>query len=155
MEPSLSSLRSQTAMITALSRAGHLDRAKDLFDRMPEHDLVSWNAMLAAFAEHGHLRDAQDLFQAMRERNLISCDTSFSCVLAACSRVGDFSRARACFRSMSVDYALQPTRQHHCCVIDALGRAKYVASARDLLESMPFVPDPLDWRCLAGAIAII
>ncbi|EFJ07444.1 hypothetical protein SELMODRAFT_133675 [Selaginella moellendorffii] len=147
-------LVSWIAMLTAYSRNGHIREAKTLFLRMPGHNVDSWNAMLAALLHGGRSLDAIDLFFALPAMAIDPRDTSFSCVLAACSRVGDFSRARACFRSMTVDYALQPTRQHHCCVIDALGRAKYLAGARDLLESMPFVPDPLDWRCL-GAIAII
>ncbi|EFJ36347.1 hypothetical protein SELMODRAFT_38770, partial [Selaginella moellendorffii] len=44
-----------------------------------------------------------------------------------------------------------PTHQHFSCMIDALGRAGRLESARELAETMPFEAQAVNWVCVLGA----
>lgn len=57
-------------MITGYLQNGMMEEAWQVFDKMPERNLVSWNAMIAGYAQNGKLRVARDLFDLMPQRNL-------------------------------------------------------------------------------------
>ncbi|EFJ08227.1 hypothetical protein SELMODRAFT_49196, partial [Selaginella moellendorffii] len=48
-------------------------------------------------------------------------------------------------------FVLAPRKEHYCCMVSLLGRAGHLAHAEELLHSMPFVPEALDWTCLLSA----
>lgn len=50
-------------MISAYTKVGDLSSARDLFDRMPEKNVVSWNSMIAGYAQNGQSAVAIELFK--------------------------------------------------------------------------------------------
>jgi pentatricopeptide repeat protein len=69
-------------------KSGHLDKAHQIFKRMPVKDLVSWNSMIAGAVRNSHLKDAMNLFSRMINSGLVPDGFSFSSVLSACARSG-------------------------------------------------------------------
>ena len=57
------------------AKSGRLEDARNLFDKMPKRDVISWNAMLSAFAKSGSVEDLGNVFDQMPERDLVSFDT--------------------------------------------------------------------------------
>jgi len=49
-----------------------LEDAGQVFEKLPEQTLVSWNAILAGYAQNGRLQDARQVFDKMPERNVVS-----------------------------------------------------------------------------------
>ncbi|KAK9165268.1 hypothetical protein Scep_000459 [Stephania cephalantha] len=66
------SLSVNNALITLYWRCNHVDKARIVFDRMKERDLVSWNAILSGFVNSGRISDAKKLFDEMAEKNLLT-----------------------------------------------------------------------------------
>ncbi|PQQ20552.1 pentatricopeptide repeat-containing protein [Prunus yedoensis var. nudiflora] len=52
-------------MISAYTRVGDLASARELFDKMPERDVVTWNSMISGYAQNGQSALAIDLFKDM------------------------------------------------------------------------------------------
>ncbi|PON53713.1 Pentatricopeptide repeat [Parasponia andersonii] len=52
-------------MISAFTRVGELNMARELFDKMPEKNLVSWNSMVAGYAQNEKPAMAIELFKDM------------------------------------------------------------------------------------------
>ncbi|EFJ10541.1 hypothetical protein SELMODRAFT_128086 [Selaginella moellendorffii] len=147
-------LISCTTMLSAHAQNGQVDEAKGLFDRIPELDLVSWTAMLSAYADNAKIKEAYEVFETMQERSILSESpdaVSFVCVLLACIHSGKLYEGWAKFCSMVTDFALKPTPQHYCCVVEMLGRAGHLRHAEDLLAGMPYLPRASAWRSLLGA----
>ncbi|MCI95252.1 pentatricopeptide repeat-containing protein, partial [Trifolium medium] len=46
--------------------------ARELFDKMPNRDTMSWNAMLNGYAANGDVELFEKLFDEMPERNVYS-----------------------------------------------------------------------------------
>ncbi|XP_077230507.1 pentatricopeptide repeat-containing protein At5g56310-like [Tasmannia lanceolata] len=61
-----------TGLIQMYSACGAITDARQLFDRMHQRDVVSWNAMVAGYAKIGNVDTARELFELMPERNVIS-----------------------------------------------------------------------------------
>ncbi|PON77672.1 DYW domain containing protein [Parasponia andersonii] len=66
------------------AKYGRLEDARNLFDKMPKRDVLSWNAMLSAFAKSGSVEDLGEAFDQMPERDSVSFDT----MIAGLSRNG-------------------------------------------------------------------
>jgi pentatricopeptide repeat protein len=55
------------AMITADSKAGDLVSARNLFEEIPNKDLISWSSMISGYSQASQVPDALELFSRCRE----------------------------------------------------------------------------------------
>lgn len=77
-----------TSLIDMYTKCGCMDKARGVFDKMLEKDVVSWTAMIQGYVANGFAREALDLFFEMEEKNVKpDCDALVS-VLCACTRLG-------------------------------------------------------------------
>ncbi|XP_024544007.1 pentatricopeptide repeat-containing protein At2g44880-like [Selaginella moellendorffii] len=137
------------ALISAHCQNGQILLARKLFDSMPERDLISWNAILAGLSQTSNPQHAFDLFHEMIFTETPD-KTSFANILAAC---GSVFTARSFFHSMLSDFNIESTKIHFSAMINVLCQARYFSHARELMETMPFVPDSIDWMCLRKSLA--
>lgn len=70
------------------AKAGSIEDARKIFDRLESRDVVSWNSMLSGFAQHGQAREAVELFEEMLKIGVLPNYITFLCVLTACSHGG-------------------------------------------------------------------
>lgn len=74
-----------TALINMYGKCGCLFDAQDLFYRMPDRSLVSWNVLIAALTQHGQGEKTLALFQQMQEESWIPSKVTFLEILNACA----------------------------------------------------------------------
>eukprot|EP01018_Ginkgo_biloba_P003476 Gb_25272 [translate_table: standard] len=141
------------AFLGALQQ-GKIDSARQLFDGMPEKDVVSWSAMIAGYGMNGHGKEALDLFLQMQQMGMKPNHVTFTCVLSACSHAGLVEEGWENFRCMSRDYCISPTVEHYACMVDLLGCTGHLDEAKDFIEKMPFEPSAGVWGTLLGACRI-
>eukprot|EP01018_Ginkgo_biloba_P014272 Gb_03213 [translate_table: standard] len=60
------------ALVDMYAKCGSIEDARDVFDQMPQRNVVSWNAMVAGYAQNGLVEEALELFLKMSERNVVS-----------------------------------------------------------------------------------
>jgi len=60
------------ALVDMYAKCGYVKDARQVFDKMPERNVVSWNAIVGGYALNRHSDEALELFQEMPERNLVS-----------------------------------------------------------------------------------
>lgn len=75
-------------MLMGFLKSGRLDKAYQIFKRMPVKDLVSWNSMIAGAVRSSHLKEAMNIFSRLVSSGLVPDCFSFSSVLSACARAG-------------------------------------------------------------------
>ncbi|XP_020975485.1 pentatricopeptide repeat-containing protein At4g02750-like isoform X2 [Arachis ipaensis] len=68
--------------IAALARAGNVHAARQLFDKMPARDSVTWNSMLTCYWQNGLLDHSRALFHAMPAD--IKTVVSWNTMIAGC-----------------------------------------------------------------------
>ncbi|KAH9293625.1 hypothetical protein KI387_041172, partial [Taxus chinensis] len=123
----------------------------ELFDKMPQRDVVSWTAMIAGYAQNGFCKDALKLFELMKHSGTYPDHVSFACVLFACSHAGLVDEGCKYFNGMSDSYCITPTIDHYVCMVDLLGRAGYLEETLNFIIKMPIKPVVVVWMCLLGA----
>eukprot|EP01018_Ginkgo_biloba_P012919 Gb_21940 [translate_table: standard] len=141
----------ENALIDMYAKCGSIDKAHDVFDKMPQRDVISWNAMIAGYGMHGCGKQALKVFGQMQHSGVRPNDITLVCVLSACCHAGLVEEGRHYFHSMGQNYQITPSMQHYVCMIDLLGRAGHLDEAQDIINKMPLVPDASVWRCLLGA----
>ncbi|XP_077220001.1 pentatricopeptide repeat-containing protein At3g62890-like isoform X2 [Tasmannia lanceolata] len=83
-----------SSMVSGYAKSGEIEIARQLFDEMPERDIVSWTAMMSAYSQSGHYNEALKLFAEMERLGVIPDEVTMVTVLSACAQLGalDFGK---------------------------------------------------------------
>ncbi|XP_057834230.1 pentatricopeptide repeat-containing protein At4g02750-like [Cryptomeria japonica] len=140
-----------TALIDMYAKCGSIDKARELFDKMPQRRVISWNAMIAGYAQNGFSNDAIKIFELMKHSGTYPDIISFSCILFACSHAGLVDEGCTYFNHMSNSYCITPTVDHYVCMVDLLARAGYLEHTLNFIIKMPVKSVVVVWMCFLGA----
>jgi pentatricopeptide repeat protein len=66
----------ENQLMNLYAKCGFMLYARQLFDRMAERDLVSWNAIIMGYAQNEHAMDALKLFRRMLMEQVTGCMAS-------------------------------------------------------------------------------
>ncbi|KAG2644059.1 hypothetical protein PVAP13_2KG401905 [Panicum virgatum] len=139
-----------TALIDMYSKAGSIDRAHTIFERMHvrERDVVVWSALIVGYGAHGHVKEAVTLFEDMKRAGVKPNDVTFLGLLSACNHGGAVEKGWSYFHSMKHDYGIEPQHQHYACMVDLLARAGHLDRAYHFIMDMPIKPEMSVWGAL-------
>ncbi|XP_059067789.1 pentatricopeptide repeat-containing protein At2g13600-like [Cryptomeria japonica] len=139
------------SLIDMYAKCASIQKARVLFDKMPQKSVISWTAMIAGCAMHGYSKDSLELFELMKHSGTDPNHVTFLCILFACSHAGLVDSACKYFNCMSDSYCIMPTPDHYVCMVDLLGRAGYLEQALNFIIKIPLQNDVDVWMCLLGA----
>ncbi|XP_072954415.1 putative pentatricopeptide repeat-containing protein At3g49142 [Typha angustifolia] len=144
----------ENALMDMYANCGCLKDAREVFDGMREHDVVSWTSIISAYGMHGCGLDAIRLFEKMQESGLRPDSIAFVSVLSACSHAGLLSEGKYYFHCMINKYHINPKVEHYACMVDLLGRAGCIEEAYGFIIRMPVEPNERVWGALLGACRV-
>lgn len=72
--------------------------ARQMFDEMPQRDVVSWNSLIHAYMIRGEVATAMEVFESMPERSIVSWNS----IITGLSKAGDMRSAQLMFDRMAV-----------------------------------------------------
>ncbi|CAL1394860.1 unnamed protein product [Linum trigynum] len=139
------------ALIGMNARCGNMARAEVLFNRMPQHDLITYCSMIKGYSIDGRGDQAIELFNRMLDEGLVPDEVAFTVILSACSRAGLVEEGWNFFTTLTDKYSLVPTPDHYACMVDLLSKAGRLEAAYQLLVSYPLEPYACAWGALLGA----
>ncbi|KAL6982083.1 hypothetical protein U1Q18_023699 [Sarracenia purpurea var. burkii] len=140
-----------TALVDMYSKCGSLESAYEVFQKIQDTTLGSWNCMIMGFAIYSWGKEAIALFNEMQEAGFQPDAIFFTALLSLCKNSGLIDQGWKYFDSMKVDCNISPTIEHYSCMVDLLGRSGYLDEAWDFIEKMPTEPDALVWGALLGS----
>lgn len=88
----------ENTLVNVYGRSGYFEIARNVLDRMPVRDAVSWNSLLSAYLEKGLVEEARALFDEMEERNV----ESWNFMISGYGAAGLVNEAKELFDSMPV-----------------------------------------------------
>lgn len=140
-----------TALLTMYAKCGAMDLARDVFDKMPNRSVVSWNSMIMGYGMHGQADKALEMFLDMEKRGPMPNDATFICVLSACAHSGMILEGWWYFDLMRQVYKIEPKVEHYGCMVDLLGRAGLMKDSEELIRRMPMEGGTALWGALLSA----
>ncbi|OMO81037.1 hypothetical protein CCACVL1_12650 [Corchorus capsularis] len=99
------------------AKFGKISDARNLFDRMPLKDIISWNAMLSAYAKSGSIENLTAVLDQMPIRDSVSYNT----VIKGLAGNGLSCKALEVFVRMNRE-GFEPTDYTHVSVLNACSR---------------------------------
>lgn len=142
------------ALTDMYSKCGEINTAREVFDRMDERDIISWNAMMMGYGIHGLGKKALSLFSDFLAINLKPDDVTFISLISACAHSGLVAEGKYLFDIMRSVYNFVPRMEHYICMVNLLGRAGLLSEAHSFIRRMPFEPDVRVWSALLAACRI-
>ncbi|CAM0913589.1 unnamed protein product [Alopecurus aequalis] len=142
------------ALVSMYAKCGDVQAAMEVFSRMKERDVWTWNSIIRGLAFHGQAEQSIQFFEKMIEAGTCPNAVSFLCVLGACSHAGLVEAGQRYFSLMKDRYGIEPNARHYSCIVDMLGRAGLLDEAFAILRSMRCEPSAVIWRTLLGACRI-
>eukprot|EP01018_Ginkgo_biloba_P032084 Gb_05882 [translate_table: standard] len=136
-----------SALVDMYVKCGSIENARNVFDKMPERDVVSWNAMIAGYTHNGDIEEALKLFQKMPVRNVVS----WNAMIAGYSQNGHVGKALELFQKMP-----EPNVVSWTSMITAYARHGYCQEALSLFYQMQGIgiqPDQFTFASVLSACA--
>ncbi|KAK9052606.1 hypothetical protein SSX86_029236 [Deinandra increscens subsp. villosa] len=144
-----------SAVIDAYGKSGDIKSASIVFhDSFGFADVALYNTMIMAYANHGYVTEAMEVYKMMKSTSLNPSQSTFVSVLSACSHAGLVDLGRSLFRSITLDYKMDPSPDNYGCLVDLLSRNGYLQEAKGVIEAMPFSPWPAIWRSFLNGCRI-
>ncbi|KAG8388681.1 hypothetical protein BUALT_Bualt02G0150600 [Buddleja alternifolia] len=142
------------ALIDMYAKCGSMEKAKAVFDTMPEKDVVSWTSIIVGHAINGEGDESLVTFRKMFDENFVPNSITFLGVLSACDHAGLVEEGSKLYDIMYEVYHVKPEIQHCGCVVDMLARAGRIEDAEMFIRKMPIKPNGLIWRMLINACRV-
>eukprot|EP01018_Ginkgo_biloba_P023373 Gb_39406 [translate_table: standard] len=83
-----------SSLVTMYAKCGSIVVARELFDRMPEKNVVLWSAMIAGYAQNGFANEALTLFNEMLCQDIEPDSVIMVNILPACAHLSALQQGR-------------------------------------------------------------
>ncbi|XP_054799697.1 pentatricopeptide repeat-containing protein At5g66520-like [Prosopis cineraria] len=140
-----------SALIDMYAKCGCIESAYEVFEKIPERDIVTWGVIISGFAMHVQVQKCFDLFHEMILEGTQPNEVIFVSLLSACSHAGYVDMGYHYFNKMVHDFRIKPSVEHYGCMVDLLGRAGKLAEAELFIDSMPEKPNSVIWGTFLNA----
>lgn len=123
-------------LINMYSKCGLVSNARNVFDKMSDRSLVSWNTMISAYTRNGDENEAFDILIEMRRAGIGFSEFTLSSVLCACAAVNSLFLCQQLHA-----FAL---KMFTCCanvfvataLVDVYAKCGLMSEARTVFDSM-------------------
>lgn len=104
-----------SALISMYGKRGCVKDARDVFDKISERDVVSWNTMIAGYAQNGLSLEALEVFREMESAGMKPDAFSIASVIPACGQLAALQQGQEIH-----GYAIRNGFESNAHVISAL-----------------------------------
>ncbi|KAG8375229.1 hypothetical protein BUALT_Bualt10G0078600 [Buddleja alternifolia] len=140
-----------SALLDMYSNCGRLDIAERVFRSSREKSVSAWNSLISAYGFHNFGSKAIETFQEMIKSGIRPTNGSFTSLLQACSHSGLLDEGRMYYYHMFNTFKVQPTTEHHVCMVDMIGRSGRLQEAYDFIKNLTTEPEAGVWGALLSA----
>ncbi|KAF5472206.1 hypothetical protein F2P56_008943 [Juglans regia] len=139
-----------TVLVDMYTKCGYMKNASQVFELMPERNVVTWTALICGSAQNGFSKEALTLFEMMRTAGVRPNELTLTGILSACMHKGLVEEGRKYFK-MIEECGLEPRIQHYGCMVDMLGKAGLLEEAYEVIRTMRWEPNAVVWGSFLSA----
>ncbi|XP_057834772.1 pentatricopeptide repeat-containing protein At5g39350-like [Cryptomeria japonica] len=147
----LSDVRVASALVDMYAKCGSVDKARELFDKMPQRDVLSWTAMIAGYVRNGFVDKALETFKQMQSAGVKPNSTTFASILPACAKMGSLEQGMDIHQRVKEEGLLSDVIVA-TALVDLYGKCGRVDMARELFDKMP-QKDVISWNAMIAGYA--
>ncbi|XP_057865818.1 pentatricopeptide repeat-containing protein At2g13600 isoform X2 [Cryptomeria japonica] len=138
------------ALVDMYTKCGNTQKACELFDKMPQRNVVSWTAMVAGYAQNGFVEKALETFKQMLLAGLKPDSTTFSSVLPACAKMGALEQGMGIHQSIIKSGFLSDIVAN--ALVDMYAKCGSINKACELFDNTP-QKNVISWNAMIAGFA--
>ncbi|RLM93607.1 hypothetical protein C2845_PM08G23780 [Panicum miliaceum] len=140
-----------SSLIDMYTKCGHVGRARNVFTRMEQKVVITWNSMIRGLALNGFAEDAITLYEKMLSDEVQPNEITFVALLTACTHAGLVDKGMAFFEEMKKKYHVSPQVEHCACIVGLLCKSGRLWEAYKFICDMEVQPNAVIWSTLLSA----
>ncbi|MCO5600218.1 hypothetical protein L7F22_054328 [Adiantum nelumboides] len=138
-----------SALIDMYNKCGRLALGRQVFDNLPQRNVVVWTSMLAGYVQHEEHEEALKLFWRMQREGVCPNDVTFVTILKACccaSALASGKDIHALIRRDGLDSCVVL----QCCLVDMYSKCGSIEDALCVCDQM-LVQEKVLWNGMIAA----
>ncbi|KAJ7538126.1 hypothetical protein O6H91_11G035200 [Diphasiastrum complanatum] len=136
----------ENCLIDMFGKCESLEDSCSIFNKMPGHDLISWNAMIATYVKCENENKAVVLFQQMLLEGLEPDSVTFVSVLTACTRMQELEEGRR-IHAHAIEKGYESDMFVQNCLLDMYAKCGSIEDACRVFNSS-FKLDLVSWNAM-------
>ncbi|XP_057827530.2 putative pentatricopeptide repeat-containing protein At3g13770, mitochondrial [Cryptomeria japonica] len=124
------------ALVDMHGKCGNLDLAREVFNKMPQRNVVSWTAMIAGYVRNGQGEKALKLYRQMQDVDVKPNVKTLTTVIAACADLAALEQGKHVHGEI-VKRGFQFDEFVESAIVDMYAKCGDIEMARVLFDKMP------------------
>lgn len=139
------------ALVDMHAKCGSLLEAQNVFQMLPDRDIVSWNALMTGYADHELGNDVLKLFEQMQREWIAPDAITFVCLLRSCGFLGDIDKGQELHGEIASE-GLDSNLYIGSTLVGMYAKCGFLMEARDVFDDLS-VQDVILWTTLISGYA--
>ncbi|KAI5081461.1 hypothetical protein GOP47_0004644 [Adiantum capillus-veneris] len=142
-----SDLHVGSALLDMYAKCGAIDKAQQVFDELPDRNVVTWTALLAGYAESGQSDGALKCFKLMQSEGLSPNAVTYVCVLKACGSKRDTTKGQDVHEEIERQGLLESNLFVGSALVNMYSKCGLLTKAQEVFDKLP-ARDVVSWTAL-------
>ncbi|MCO5602474.1 hypothetical protein L7F22_056606 [Adiantum nelumboides] len=131
-----------TTLVNFYGKNSCLGDARRVFNCIMTPDVVTWGALIGGYVFCKEFKMAVDCLNEMQEQGLSPPNAIYTSVICCCTYTGEMTKGQRQFNDV------EQSIENYTGMVDLLGRSGCLRSAKDVIHTMPMLPDDISWTTL-------
>jgi pentatricopeptide repeat protein len=142
----------QNYLVNFYAKCGSLFDACQVFEKMSERNVISWNASIAEHVQHGYATEALKLFCKMHLANMKANEFALGSALRACTSVADIEKGK-CIHAGTLKNGFEYGVVLGSALIDMYTKSGILEVSRQMFVEMPDW-NSVSWWCRQNTVKL-
>eukprot|EP01018_Ginkgo_biloba_P009819 Gb_14458 [translate_table: standard] len=138
-------------LVDMYAKCRSLKNARDVFDKMPRQDVVSWSAMISGYAQNGYYDEALKLFRQMQMLGVKPNSVTYSSLLSACANLTALQQGKETHDDI-IRSGFQSDAFVANALVDMYAKCGSTECARHVFDKMA-TRDVISWNAMIAGYA--
>eukprot|EP01018_Ginkgo_biloba_P019525 Gb_02229 [translate_table: standard] len=139
------------SLVALYAKCRRIEFARQLFDKMPKRDVVTWNTMIAGYVQNGYATEALTLFNQMRESGMKFNLVTVVSVLPACAHLAALQQGKL-IHAFIIQRGFESDVVIGTALIDMYAKCGCLKIARHLFDQL-FRKNVVSWSAMITGYA--
>lgn len=139
------------SLVDMYAKSGSIDSARQVFDKMPQRDVISYNTIISSCVHNGLYDEAMHVFQQMVAEDVRADKITFICVMKACASLASFEQGMQ-LHALAIEGALDNDDVLKGILVDMYVKCGCITHARSIFDRI-FRQDAVSWTAMVSGYA--